>query len=63
MEEAQLKLILEKWDLVNMGMAELVDAPVILVEILAGGVFASLYGTIALLDENDRKRIKRGYNK
>ena len=50
---------LRKWDLVNMGMAELVDAPVILVgNIETGGVFASLYGTIALLDENDRKRIK-----
>ena len=52
---------LRQWDLVNMGMAELIDAPVILVgNIETGGVFASLYGNIALLDEEDRKRIK-GY--
>ena len=50
---------LRQWDLVNMGMAELIDAPVILVgNIETGGVFASLYGNIALLDEEDRKRIK-----
>lgn len=50
---------LREYDLVNMGMAELVDAPVILVgNIDTGGVFASLYGTVMLLDENDRKRIK-----
>ena len=52
---------LRKYDLVNMGMAELVDSPVILVgNIDIGGVFASIYGTVMLLDENDRKRIK-GY--
>jgi len=46
-------------DLVNMGMAELIDSPVILVgDIERGGVFASLYGTILMLDEKDRKRIK-----
>lgn len=50
---------LREYDCVNMGMAELVDAPVILVgNIEIGGVFASLYGTIALLDECDKKRIK-----
>lgn len=50
---------LREYDCVNMGMAELIDAPVILVgNIETGGVFASLYGTIALLDEKDRKRIK-----
>lgn len=50
---------LREYDCVNMGMAELVDAPVILVgNIEIGGVFASLYGTIALLEERDRKRIK-----
>ena len=44
-----------------MGMAELVDSPVILVgNIDIGGVFASIYGTVMLLDEQDRKRIK-GY--
>ncbi len=46
-------------DVVNMGMAELIDAPVVLVSnIETGGVFAKIYGTIMLLDEMDRKRIK-----
>ena len=46
-------------DIVNMGMAKLVDAPVILVaDIDKGGVFASIYGTIELMPPEDRKRIK-----
>jgi len=46
-------------DIVNMGMAEMIDSDVILVtDIDKGGVFAQIYGTIMLLDENDRKRIK-----
>ncbi|MGL5616119.1 MAG: cobyric acid synthase, partial [Sarcina sp.] len=50
---------LREGDLVNMGMAELVDAPVILVgDIDRGGVFASIYGTIALLSEEEQKRVK-----
>ena len=46
-------------DIVNMGMAELVDAPVILVaDIDRGGVFAQIYGTIMLLPPEQRARIK-----
>lgn len=46
-------------DVVNMGLAKLVDAPVILVgDIDRGGVFAQLYGTVALLDESEKNRIK-----
>ena len=45
-------------DIVNMGLAELVDAPVMLVgDIDRGGVFAQLYGTVALLQPEERKRI------
>ena len=46
-------------DIVNMGLASMVDAPVLLVgDIDRGGVFAQLYGTVALQSEEDRRRIK-----
>ncbi len=50
---------LNKDDIVNMGMAEMAGAPVIIVaDIDRGGVFASVYGTIALLKENERSRVR-----
>lgn len=50
---------LREHDIANMGMAEIADAPVIIVgDIDRGGVFASLAGTMLLLSEEEKKRVK-----
>lgn len=46
-------------DLVNMGMAAMADAPVLLTgDIERGGVFAALYGTVRLLPSDQQARIR-----
>ncbi|MBE5901763.1 MAG: cobyric acid synthase [Lachnospiraceae bacterium] len=49
---------LKENDIVNMGMAAMVDAPVLLVgDIDRGGVFAQLLGTLMLLEDEEKQRI------
>ena len=54
-----VELNLTKNDIVNMGFATKVNAPVILIsDISRGGVFASLYGTINLMSKEEQNLVK-----
>ena len=54
-----VEINLREGDFVNMGLAEMVDAPVLLAgNIDPGGVFAQLLGTIQLLRPAERARVK-----
>lgn len=46
-------------DIVNMGLAQILDAPVLLAgDIDPGGVFAQLLGTVSLMSPEERNRVK-----
>ncbi|MCJ8338121.1 MAG: cobyric acid synthase [Pseudomonadales bacterium] len=50
---------LREHDIANMGFAEAIDCPVLIIaDIDRGGVFAHLYGTFALLSDTEQQRVK-----
>ncbi len=50
---------LRKYDMVNMAMAEMADAPVLIIgDIDRGGVFAWMKGTLDLLSEAEQQRVR-----
>ena len=54
-----VEINLREGDFVNMGLAQMVDAPVLLAgNIDPGGVFAQLLGTVQLMQPEERERVK-----